>query len=152
MKKWIFLSLLVLIPTRIWSQQDSLTINFKNGKHVTIALSQIRKITFDSLTASVSERPIGAHSLEVSAIYPNPLNRGTIISFNMATGGNVHIAIHTIKGDLIKTLFLSNCEAGINKIEWNGLDDHAISVPSGEYLCEIRFKNEVLIKKMEIVR
>ncbi len=62
MKKWIFLSLLVLTPTRIWSQQDSLTINFKNGKHVTIALPEIRKITFDSLKASVSEKTLGSHS------------------------------------------------------------------------------------------
>jgi flagellar hook assembly protein FlgD len=130
---------------------DSLVIHFKNGKTVILALKDIQKITFDSLTAGVAEKK-SSELLSVSPSYPNPTTNKITIDFTIENSGNVSIAIFDNKGELIRSLNLPNAQAGKNKIEWDGLDSYGTHVSSGSYFYEVRFKDELQIKQMLMVK
>ena len=154
MKKAIVLGFLLLTITSAHAQGigDSLIVNLKNGKRVAIPLSDIRKITFDTLTASVAQASSPTHGLDVSPSFPNPSHAGTNIDFDIATAGSVNIAIYDSKGNLIRHLQTPNAQAGHNRVVWDGLDEHGAAVASGVYFYEVRFKGEMLMKKTEVVR
>ena len=145
--------LLLLCPTLPLQAQtgDSLIINLKNGQTVVLPLSQIQKITFDTATTAVHEINSPAHSLEVAPSYPNPLQKGTTINFDIATSGTVKVAIYDNKGNMVR-LLTSDCEAGQNRIEWDGRDKNTDHVPSGAYFYEVRFKGEVQTRQMVVIK
>ncbi len=130
---------------------DSLVISFKNGQKVTLALSQIQKITFDTLTANVNDKNTSTNGLQLLASYPNPLRSSTTIDFDIATTGLVKISIYDAKGNAIRNLQV-NSQLGRNQIVWDGLDNSGIHVPSGEYFYEVRFKNDIQVRKMVVIK
>ena len=131
---------------------DSLIVNLKNGQRVAIPLSDIRKITFDTLTATVPQSSSPTHGLAVSPSFPNPSRAGTNIDFDIATAGSVAIALYDSKGNLIRNLLTPNAQAGRNRVVWDGLDEHGVAVASGTYFYEVMYKGEILMKKTEVVR
>jgi hypothetical protein len=127
---------------------DSLVINLKNGQRITIPLSQIRKITFDSLTASVKQSN-PTHQVEILPSYPNPLSNATTIEFKTTVIGNAELEIFDSKGEIIRKLELKNCVLGKNR---DGLNRSGKKVSSGSYFYKLIFMNEILAGKMEVVK
>ena len=132
---------------------DSLIVNLKNGQRVSIPLSSIQKITFDSLSSeSVQTTTSSASGLQVSPNFPNPSRAGTKIEFSIPTTGSVSISIYDSKGNLIRQIETLNCAAGQNAIIWDGLDDRGEPVMSGAYFYEVRFGSEVQAKEMVVIK
>ncbi len=154
MKRVIVLGFLLLTARCANAQGigDSLIVNLKNGQRVAIPLSDIRKITFDTLTAAVPQTASPTHGLALSPSFPNPSRAGTNIDFDIATAGSVTIAIYDNKGNLIRRLPAPNAQMGHNRMVWDGLDEQGTTVVSGAYFYEVRFKEEVLTQKTEVVR
>jgi hypothetical protein len=158
MWKRLFLSFVLFsffaLPSHAQGVGDSLIVNLKNGQRVAIPLSDIRKITFDTLTASVGRRfqPDLPGGLQISPSYPDPAHNGTSIVFSIAEEGSVTISISNSTGDEVRRIVSPTAQAGQNQILWDGLDFRGARVPSGAYYYEVRFKGEVQGKEMVVVR
>ena len=151
MERYFILIFSIFLPTFASAQSDSMIINFKNGKHVTVALSDIRKITFDTLESSV---PLVKNSagLEISPSFPNPAIYGATFDFTLASAGSVSILIYDTKGNIIRNLSNLNCSSGQNLIVWDGDDTSGAKVTSGIYFYEVRFKSDVQIRRMVMIK
>jgi len=154
MKRVVITVMLLLGAARAGAQGigDSLIVHLMSGERVAIALAEIRKITFDSVTASATQEKSYLHGLTVSPSYPNPTRASTNIELDIPTAGSVSVTIHDSKGSLVRELPLPNAQAGHNHLIWDGLDEHNTAAESGPYFYEVRFKGDVLTKKGELIR
>lgn len=79
--------------------------------------------------------------------YPNPFKTNTNIRFELKQSGDVSVSIYNIFGQLIKTLVNENLGAGIYKYEWN-----SENMPSGIYTFKIQVNNQIISKKMSLIK
>jgi hypothetical protein len=84
--------------------------------------------------------------------FPNPFNPSTIIRYNIPNSGNLEIKIFDITGSLVKTLFNSFQRAGLDEIEWNGKNEKGELVSSGTYIYQIKLNENILTKKMMLLK
>ncbi|MFC1492819.1 T9SS type A sorting domain-containing protein [candidate division KSB1 bacterium] len=84
--------------------------------------------------------------------YPNPFNPTTIISFELSGKEVVSLKIYNILGQEVRSFPEKEYEQGLNKVEWNGLDDRGMAVASGTYIYRIRVRESVTSKRMTIIR
>ena len=70
--------------------------------------------------------------------YPNPFNPTTTICFSTAESTeDIEIVIYNIKGERVKRLRIKDEGLRMNKITWNGKDDHGKPVGSGVYFYNL---------------
>ena len=85
--------------------------------------------------------------------YPNPFNPKSTIKFSIPQKGMVELNIYNIKGQLVKTMINESLDAGIHKLDWNGIDNTNKSVVSGVYFYKLNFDDEkILTKKMLLLK
>jgi hypothetical protein len=84
--------------------------------------------------------------------YPNPFNPTTSIAFSMPTSDTAQLAIYNLRGQKISTLVNGNIEAGCHTATWNGTDDKGCSVGSGVYFYRFSCGNQVLTRKMILLK
>ncbi len=84
--------------------------------------------------------------------YPNPFNPSTEIRFSVEQPSQVELNIYSIRGTLVKRLFSGNMTAGVHQVTWDGLDDRGIRVESGIYLCELRLTDQVVYRKITLMK
>ncbi|MBC8526771.1 MAG: T9SS type A sorting domain-containing protein [Candidatus Cloacimonetes bacterium] len=87
--------------------------------------------------------------------YPNPFSYSTIISFHLATKSheNTQIKIYNIKGQLIKTLPMTNDQCPMTKIVWDGKDEKGNYVSNGIYLYKLSTeKYTSQVRKLLLIR
>jgi len=66
--------------------------------------------------------------------FPNPFNPSTTIRFDLPRSGTVNLAIHDVRGRLVRTLARSShLAAGRHAIVWDGRNDAGATVASGVY-------------------
>jgi hypothetical protein len=73
--RFIYFLLLLCFAVPAHAQTDSLVITLKKGKTVVLALSQIQKITFDSVKIDAVYDNSRTHNLLVAPSFPNPLQK-----------------------------------------------------------------------------
>jgi flagellar hook assembly protein FlgD len=66
--------------------------------------------------------------------------------------GNVGIKIFDINGKCLKTLFNGKQAEGAQNISWDSRNDDNKIVSSGVYLYQIIFDNEIISKKMLLIK
>lgn len=84
--------------------------------------------------------------------YPNPFNPATIISFDIPQSGQVHIDIYDILGRRIRALLDDRLPAGEHTLEWDGTDRDGIAVASGIYFYRVRYNDNIITKKMVMMK
>jgi len=89
---------------------------------------------------------------------PNPFLIGganetlnTEISFFVADKRMVTLTLHDVRGELIKTLFAGNANAGKHQISWNGMDRFDRLVPTGVYIYRLDSGGEKISRRMLIM-
>jgi plastocyanin len=88
---------------------------------------------------STSSPPAAAAALLVHGVSPNPFNPRTSVSFTLAQPSPVSIAIHDIRGRLVRDLATATeMESGGREIIWNGLNNQGVAAPSGVYFFRVR--------------
>jgi len=86
------------------------------------------------------------------ANYPNPFNPETSITFNLQSAAIVKIDIFNIRGQLVRTITDRLFDKGNNVVVWNGLDNVNKPVGSGVYFYRISVGDEMLSKKMLLLK
>ena len=86
-------------------------------------------------------------SYSVSQNYPNPFNPTTIIDYSLPISSNVKIYIYNTLGQLISKLVDGYQQAGYHKVEFN-----AANLSSGVYFYRFDVNNNVMIKKMVLLK
>jgi len=74
----------------------------------------------------------------LSQNYPNPFNPMTKISFTLAYPSRVQLAVFDLAGRRIQVLHDGfYASAGMQQIDWNGLDEQNRQMPSGTYFYRL---------------
>ena len=89
--------------------------------------------------------------------YPNPFNPETWIPYQLSEPSDITLSIHSINGNVIRTLSLGYKQQGLyhdrNKaIHWDGKNDIGETVSSGIYFYTLITKNSTQTKKMLILK
>ncbi len=75
--------------------------------------------------------------------YPNPFNPETVIKFELPKSSKIILTVYNILGQKVKELVNGNYNEGTYEVKFN-----ADNLTSGIYFYELRYDNNVLVKKM----
>ena len=99
------------------------------------------------------ETGANTETLEFSASnHPNPFNPSTSIEFKLPTEGKLTLKIFDVLGREIVTLIDAQKQSGSYTIDWDGRNSFGNQVASGVYFYRIQFENQIINKKMLLVR
>jgi hypothetical protein len=93
-----------------------------------------------------------SEEFDLSQNYPNPANPSSTINFKLPESGKVSLRIFNILGQEVKTLVDEHREAGSYTFIWDGKNNRGLSVPSGIYLYTIKAGDNVVTKKLMLLK
>jgi hypothetical protein len=91
-------------------------------------------------------------TLSLAQNTPNPFNPTTSIRYSLAADGVVSLCIYNALGQRVHTLVNGPSTAGYHSVTWNGTDGRGRAVASGVYLYRLVTGNNVMVKRMVLVR
>ena len=91
-------------------------------------------------------------ALRLNQNVPNPFNPTTLISYALESEDEIMIAIHDLRGHLVRTLFSGRQTAGTHAVAWDGTDDFGAQVASGAYVYTLETGSRRTSRKMMLVR
>ena len=86
------------------------------------------------------------------ANFPNPFNPETTIKYDLAEPTFVTLDIHSVTGQVIRTLVSDNQSAGRYQVRWNGKDESGTPVASGTYYYNLKTDQFSDVKKMQLLK
>ena len=116
--------------------------NSANGDGVSIGSGDFIFTTAESTIGSSNvdvpahPAPLRLHS-GLEPAYPNPMTKCTGISFTIAKGGMVDIAIYDLQGRKVRTVMHEFREAGTHGGTWDGRTDDHTFAKNGVYLIRL---------------
>ncbi|MBN2410225.1 T9SS type A sorting domain-containing protein [candidate division KSB1 bacterium] len=85
--------------------------------------------------------------------YPNPFNPSTTISYQLNKSSVVKLSVFNTLGQKVRVLVSDiRQNAGTHSVQWDGLDDSHKLVSSGFYFYRLEANNQVLTKKMLLMK
>lgn len=116
-----------------------------------------RSITdFESATAIDEFTAVIPDQLILYPTYPNPFNPAATIPFNipvdMVSEQVKKLTIYNTLGQVIKEYELSNINAGLNSVKWNGRSNEGNQVASGLYFAVLQISNLRLSTKLLLLK
>lgn len=91
-------------------------------------------------------------ALALTSIAPNPFNPRTTIRFELPRAGWAVLALYDLRGRRVRTLVEGFKMAGYQSIEWDGLADGGLAVPSGVYFARLETEAGVRTTKLTLAR
>ncbi len=73
--------------------------------------------------------------------YPNPFNPTTTIGYRLTNPSDITICLYNEKGEKIRTLVTGQRGAGFFEVQWDGLADSGMPMPSGIYYYQLTAMN-----------
>jgi hypothetical protein len=107
------------------------------------------------LTASptaVEDRQIEKHAFLLSEPFPNPTSTGVLFTARTDKQLELGFSIYNLLGQKVFSKTLLNYPAGEHQFFWNGQDASGRRLPSGMYLLRFQAGEEVLVKKITLLR
>ncbi|OQB43031.1 MAG: flagellar basal body rod modification protein [Candidatus Latescibacteria bacterium ADurb.Bin168] len=83
---------------------------------------------------------------------PNPFNPSTTIMFGLPGAEHVRLAVYDVNGRLVRTLIDGQVAAGSHEVLWDGSDGNGRAVASGVYVYRLTAKQDVVTRRMTLVR
>lgn len=100
-----------------------------------------------ALTTSSEDEEELPFSLQLDQNYPNPFNPSTTISYTLNTTGEVKLQIFNLLGKEVATLINEVQPSGSQLVTWN-----ASEIPSGIYIYRLTVGDEMLTKRMTLIK
>jgi hypothetical protein len=92
-------------------------------------------------------------TFELSQNFPNPFNPSTEIQFTVGKDALVSLNIYDIQGRLVSSLIDNYFySAGSYKMNWDGKNQYGTQVPSGMYLYKLESSNQIVTRKMVLMK
>jgi hypothetical protein len=88
----------------------------------------------------------------VAGIHPNPFNPSTTISYELAEGARVDLAVYNARGERIRTLVSSYVPAGRHEVTWRGRHDDGRAAASGAYFVRLVAADARDVRKMLLLQ
>ncbi len=84
--------------------------------------------------------------------YPNPFNPSTVIEFDLPAPAHVKLTVFNLLGQQVRTLLNEEMPAGTHPVTWDGTSSSGRSVSSGVYFYRIEAGDNVMTKKMMLLK
>ncbi len=84
--------------------------------------------------------------------FPNPFNPMTTISYELRQDANIKIEVYNVTGQKVTELVNQWQHGGKHEVNWNGTNLSGISVTSGVYFYTLHINNDVITKKMILMK
>lgn len=121
---------------------------FLAGGYVSSNFDAVDSTVFINVGISdVKEYNAQVHSFSLAQNYPNPFNPSTTMKFNLKQSGMVNLTVYDIMGREIATLINDFNAAGEHEVRFN-----ASQLASGVYLYRLRMSDQVVTKKMLLLK
>ncbi len=98
-------------------------------------------------TTDIKDSYTHVNSFSLAQNYPNPFNPSTTVKFNLKQSGLVNLTVYDIMGREIATLINEFKPAGEHEVKFN-----ASQLASGVYLYRLRMSDQVITKKMLLIK
>ncbi|MBN2356478.1 T9SS type A sorting domain-containing protein [candidate division KSB1 bacterium] len=98
---------------------------------------------------ATEELPIDFH---LQQNHPNPFNQSTQLRWRVARPGRVEIAVYSLLGRKVATLFDGHQVPGHYRLQYDGRDRSGQMLPSGIYFCRMMAAGYTHCIKLLIVR
>ena len=141
------------------------TASFLVDSDVPLALSasDFELVTADLMSASgrVLQMPVNRRQTsysppvyqdDLAQNFPNPFNPTTTISYSLAHSTEAELTVFNVRGALVRTLVNGRQQAGVHRVDWDGLSDRGQRVASGVYFYKLVAGSFVDTKKMTILK
>ncbi len=99
------------------------------------------------IPVSIEDEIESLNNFYLAQNYPNPFNPTTKIRFRIADFGFVTLKVYDVLGNEIETLIKKEMIAGEYDVEFN-----AATLPSGVYFYSLKTDNNIITKKMVLLR
>ena len=110
-------------------------------------------LVYGTVPTPVEEREASLpETFEVFPNYPNPFNPETKVRFALPETGRVKVTVFDMTGRKVTTLVDGVREAGIHSLLWDGKDGFGKPLPSGIFVCRVKFGDRLLTRKMTLIR
>ncbi|MCX7737131.1 MAG: T9SS type A sorting domain-containing protein [Candidatus Kapabacteria bacterium] len=130
------------------SSDDVMYVKKKDGTIDEFKLSEVSRIIFEGIT---SVDNYNSNTLKFNN-YPNPFEHKTTITFTLENTNKVDLTIYDLNGNIVKTLLSGIIDKGEHKIDWDGSNSKGFFVGSGNYFYQLKVDNEILTKKLIIIK
>jgi hypothetical protein len=90
--------------------------------------------------------------LSLGPISPNPSAGSTAISFTISSAATVSLSIYNVEGELVRSLFAGEAQAGPNQVAWDGTDAQGNRVGRGIYFCRMNAGNLTATEKIVFIK
>ncbi|AXJ00374.1 Por secretion system C-terminal sorting domain-containing protein [Cyclonatronum proteinivorum] len=105
-------------------------------------------VTFISETStSTPEQGELPREVSLSQNYPNPFNPTTLINFELPAAEEVRLEVFNVQGQRVATLVNGTVQAGVHNVSFD-----ASALSSGVYLYRLQAANQVLTRKMTLIK
>ncbi|RME22043.1 MAG: T9SS C-terminal target domain-containing protein, partial [Candidatus Zixiibacteriota bacterium] len=84
--------------------------------------------------------------------YPNPFNPVTTIAYRLLAPRQVRLDVYNLLGQHVRTLVNGSQPAGEHLVQWDGRSDEGITVASGLYFYRLSTREQVVTRKMVLLR
>lgn len=92
----------------------------------------------DSAATGVhDDQPFAPDAFALEQNYPNPFNLSTQIVYHLKTSAQVELTIHNVRGQVIRTLVSAFQTPGTKSVQWDGLNEAGLEMPSGVYFMRL---------------
>ncbi len=106
-----------------------------------------RRPLADMVTAVEHGSPVIPGRVSLEQNYPNPFNPSTTISYALSHSATVTLKIYSVLGREVATLVSAVQPSGTHTVRWN-----ADAMAAGVYFYQLRTDNEVLTRKLVLVK
>ena len=134
-------SLIVLTPGSDYLGTETVTFVAKDNENDSVAY------TVDIWVSETGIADALPATFDLSQNYPNPFNPSTSISYQLPSSVPVTLTVYDLNGHKVRTLVNGLLEAGYYTVRFNAGD-----LPSGVYLYRLTAGNEIVTKKMVLMK
>ncbi len=108
---------------------------------------QLFNVGFQVVLAAVETATNLPQKFQLQQNYPNPFNPTTVINFTIPKAGYVSLKVYNMLGQEVATLV-----DGYKAAQTYNINFDASNLSSGVYLYSVKFNNQVLSKKMILMK
>ncbi|GJQ63563.1 MAG: hypothetical protein SCALA702_26160 [Melioribacteraceae bacterium] len=137
-------------PLTIFTENNYRLKDAENGKIVGEGKKFI--LTDDNIRSLRFENEILPDQLELNQNYPNPFNPSTTIKYAIPEDSFVNLSVYSSTGEKICTIVNDYSQHGKYSVTWDGTDETGKSVSSGTYFYQLVTGENILSKKMILIK